>query len=293
MKRRTVSLIFYCSILLSINNMKVATNCREVFLLVIVGLFFSVSSCKSHSYAVEPPNDSQSAATFVTQADQHYAQRENLQFLRQGIIELRQAQTADPGSYDAAWRLAKFNYYLATHTDGDERDKAFRGGIEAGEAAIGLQSNRPEGHFWLGANYGGSLEQGSIFGLATVADVRKEMQAVLSLDEGYQSGSAHMVLGLVDLKAPRLLGGDRHKAVEEMEKGLRFGENNAFLRLHLAEAYQAVGRSNDARQQLNAIISMTPDPTYLPEYKEATATARRLLETMGGSNKDPAEHDRQ
>jgi predicted Zn-dependent protease len=196
---------------------------------------------------------------------------------------LRQARTADPNSYDALWRLAKFNYYLAIHTEGDEQDKAFREGIDAGKAAVALQGNKPEGHFWLGANYGGSLEEGAIFGLATVEDVRNEMQAVLKLDEGYQDGSAYMVLGLVDLKAPKLLGGDSHKAVEQLEKGLRFGESNALLRLHLAEAYQAVGRSHDARQQLNAIINMTADPNYLPEYKEALAEARKLLEKLSNS----------
>ena len=268
--------------------MQAATKYHAVSFLVIVVFSVSVSSCKSPSQIEAPANNKQSATDSVAKADQLYAQRENIQFLRQAIIELRQAQTADPGSYDAAWRLARFNYYLATHTDGDERDNAFRKGIAAGKTAIGLQGNRPEGHFWLGANYGGSLDHASIFGLATVADVRKEMEAVLRLDEGYQDGSAHMVLGLLDLKIPKLLGGDRQKAVAELEKGLRFGETNAVLRLHLAEAYQAVGRSDDARQQLNAIINMTPDPNYLPEYKEATAAARRLLETMG-PNKDSAE----
>jgi hypothetical protein len=34
-----------------------------------------------------------------------------------------------------------------------------------------------------------------------------------------------------------LFGGDPQRAVEEMEKGLRFGKTNAFLQLHLAEAY--------------------------------------------------------
>jgi tetratricopeptide (TPR) repeat protein len=282
-----VSLFFsgFCSASLNINTMKVMTNCRKVSFLVIAGLFFMVASCRSHSNVEEPANDKQSAAAYIAQADQLYAQREDILRMRQGVALLRQAHAADPGSYEAAWRLAKFNYYLATHTDGDERDKAFREGIEAGKAATRLQGNRPEGHFWLGAVYGGSLEKGTVAGLATVEDVRNEMQAVLRLDEGYQDGSAYMVLGLVDLKAPKLLGGDLQKAVEEMEKGLRFGENNAFLRLHLAEAYQAVGRSKDARQQLNLIIHMTPDPNYLPEYKEAMAEARQLLEKIGNSTK--------
>ena len=142
----------------------------------------------------------------------------------------------------------------------------------------------------MGANYGGSLEEATVFGLASVDDVRNEMQTVLKLDEGYQDGSAYMVLGLVDLKTPKLLGGDPQKAVEEMEKGLRFGETNAFLRLHLAEAYQAVGRHEDARQQLDIIINMTPDPNYMPEYKEAVAEARQLLEKLDNSTKEATSH---
>ena len=67
-------------------------------------------------------------------------------------------------------------------------------------------------------------------------------------------------------------------SVEEMQKGLRFGESNAFLRLHLAEAYLKVGRTADARQQLNSIISMKPDQNYLPEYKEAVNEAHKLLD---------------
>jgi TPR repeat protein len=55
-----------------------------------------------------------------------------------------------------------------------------------------------------------------------------------------------MVLGLVYLNAPGIVDGDPHKAVDLMEKGLRFGEPNAFLHLHLAEAYLKVERTTDA-----------------------------------------------
>ncbi|MGQ0763984.1 MAG: TRAP transporter TatT component family protein [Acidobacteriota bacterium] len=132
----------------------------------------------------------------------------------------------------------------------------------------------------MGANYGGSLEAETITGLASIDDVRNEMNTVLKLDEGYQDGSAHMVLGVLDLKAPKIVGGDPQKAVSEFGKGLQFGKGNAFLHLHLAEAYQAVGRNSDAQQQLNAILSMTPDPNYLPELKEAQAQARTMLDKL-------------
>lgn len=243
-------------------------------------LFCLATSCRSHAKVEEPADNLPPAAVSIAQADQLYAGREDLDNVRRGIIALGRARLADPASFDAAWRLAKFDSYLATHTDNAaERDKAFREGIEAGKAAVRLQGGRPEGHFWLGALYGQSAQAG-LLQLATVDDIRSEMEAVLKIDEGYQNGSAYMVLGLVYLKAPAIAGGDPHKAVEEMEKGLRFGEGNAFLRLHLAEAYQAVGRTADARKQLEAILSMKPDPDYLPEYKEAAAAARQLQDQI-------------
>jgi len=249
---------------------------------LMIALFFLISSACNWQSRTNPATSSiaynrEAVPSMIVQADQFYARRDDLTQLEQGIVLLRQATTADPNSYEAFWRLAKFDYYLASHTDGEYQERAFREGVDAGKSAIALQPNKPEGHFWLGANYGGSLESQTISGLASTSDLRQEMQTVLKINEGYQDGSAYMVLGLLDLKAPRIAGGDPQRAVQELEKGLQFGAGNAFLRLHLAEAYQAVGRSEDARQQLNAILSMTPDPNYLPELKEAQAKARSMM----------------
>jgi tetratricopeptide (TPR) repeat protein len=244
-------------------------------------LLLLATSCNDGQPYESPAADTTSAAQDITSADQLYGQREDLIQLRRGIVSLRQALTKDPGNFDAAWKLSKFNYYLATHTDDSkERDDAFKDGIAAGKSAVQIQNEKPDGHFWLGANYGGAAEHSSIQGLATVNDIRNEMQTVLRLNEGYQDGSAYMVLGLVDLNAPSIVGGDPKKAVEEMEKGLRFGEPNAFLHLHLAEAYKKVGRNDDARRELKKILSMTPDPNYLPELKEASAAAQKLLDQI-------------
>ena len=255
---------------------------RYIFLAISVGLLLFATSCNEAAPGESPSVDTASAAEDITNADQLYAQRADLLQLRRGIVSLRQAVTKDPGNYDAAWKLSKFNYYLATHSDdSNERDSAFRAGIDAGKTAVQLHNDKPDGHFWLGANYGGAAEHSAIQGLATVSDIRNEMQTVLKLDQGYQNGSAYMVLGLVDLNAPALVGGDPKKAVEEMEKGLPFGEPNAFLHLHLAEAYKKVGRNDDARREIKKILSMTPDPGYMPEYKEASAAAQKLLDELG------------
>jgi uncharacterized protein (UPF0297 family) len=58
---------------------------------------------------------------------------------------------------------------------------------------------------------------------------------------------------------------------------LRYGSENALLRLNLAQAYHAVNRDPDARKQIDYIMSMKIDPAYEPEYKDAVEQAKKLL----------------
>lgn len=215
----------------------------------------------------------------LRQADESYAARDDLGRVREGLETLRRVLAVDPNNYEGAWRAARLNYTLGDKTtDGKEKEKAFRNGITAGEAAVRAEPNRAEGHFWLGANQGGYAEaKGPLYGLSAAESLRREMETVLKLDESFQGGSAFMVLGRLDVELPTMLGGDPKRAVETLERGLRYGEQNSLYRLRLAEAYLEVKRMNDAREQLNYILNMKPPPDYLPEYKKSETKARELL----------------
>lgn len=65
-------------------------------------LLSAAIGCKSHRNVEEPAADRPSAASYISQADQKYAQREDLTRLQEGIVLLRQALTAAPDNYDAA-----------------------------------------------------------------------------------------------------------------------------------------------------------------------------------------------
>ena len=243
-------------------------------------LTLSISCKKAATASYDRPAVHPSAEA-ISEADKFYAGRADLVKVRQGIVSLRQAQADDPANYDLAWRLAKFNYYLGAHSpNSNEQDKAFHEGVEAGKLAVKLQDGKPEGHFWLGANYGGSAQISILSGLSEIEDIKREMETVLKLDEGFQSGSAYMVLGQVYLQAPRLLGGDVQKAIGYLEKGIKFGPDNALLRLRLAQAYAEAHRNDDARKQIEVLITMKPAPGYEPEHDEAVAEARKLEEKI-------------
>jgi tetratricopeptide (TPR) repeat protein len=225
----------------------------------------------------ETADNSQTSVGAIEEADRLYVAREDLMKVRQGLVTLRRRAMVDGGNYDIAWRLARLNYYLGSHTtDSAEREKAFREGIQAGKLAVQLQDGKPDGHFWLGANYGGSAQDSTLAGLSEVEDIRREMDTVIKLDSNYQAGSAYMVMGQTYLQAPMLLGGDRYKAVEYLEKSVQIGPTNALAHIHLAEAYLAVNKKDDAQKQLATLIAMKPNPDFIPEHNEALVEARKL-----------------
>jgi len=222
--------------------------------------------------------DAKMATDKIAEAETLYDGREDMNRARVAVTTLRQAHTADYGNYEASWKLARAAFYVGDRTKNDsERSDMFREGTEAGKAAVKLQPDKPDGHFWLGANYGGTAEHSTIANLSSFQDIKREMEAVLKIDEAYQGYSAYLGLGRLYLQAPRVLGGDSTKAMEYLEKGIKLNPNNSPMRYHLAEAYEANNRNAEAKKQIETLMAMTPDPKYVAEHKDAVEKAKKLL----------------
>lgn len=259
---------------------------RSVMVLsTAVSLVFMGLACQTSAPADRMAidrGDAKAAADRLAEAEVLYEGREDLNKARVCVAALRQARTADYGSYEAAWKLARAAFYVGDRSDSNsEKDDMFREGIEAGKAAIALQPDKPDGHFWLGANYGGEASQSTLANLSSVQDIKREMEAVLKIDETYQGYSAYLGLGRLYLQAPKVLGGDTAKAIEYLEKGVKLSPNNTMMRFHLAEAYVEANREGEAKKQIETIKTTTPDPKYTAEHKDAVAKADKLLEKIG------------
>jgi len=225
--------------------------------------------------------DAKMATAKVAEADTLYEGREDMNKARVAVATLRQARLADYGNYEAAWKLARASFYVGDRTQsGSEKDDMFREGTEAGKAAVKLQPDKPEGHFWLGANYGGTAANSTIANLSSFQDIKREMETVLKLDESYQGYSAYLGLGRLYLQAPKVLGGDTGKAIEYLEKGVKLNPNHGLMRFHLAEAYESSNRDAEAKKQIEALTAITPDPKFVAEHKAAVEKGKKLLEKI-------------
>ena len=256
---------------------------------VLISVVLGSVACESSAPASGPAidmGDPTRAAEKIAEAEALYEGREDLTKARVAVAALRQARTADYGNYDAAWKLARAAFYVGDRTDNEaERDDMFRDGTEAGKAAVKLQPDKPDGHFWLGANYGGTAAHSTLANLSSFKDIKGEMEAVLRIDESYQGYSAYLGLGRLYLQAPRMLGGDSQKAIEYLEKGVKLNPAHALMRFHLAEAYEANNRRGEAKKQIGALMALTPDPKHIAEHKHAIEQAKRLLEKIEAADR--------
>ncbi|MGH9942872.1 MAG: hypothetical protein ACRD9R_11015, partial [Pyrinomonadaceae bacterium] len=138
-----------------------ATTNLWLKLICVVAIGAAVSGCSTSATDSNPAEAVKASATLpvddlLRQADESYRQRADLDRVRAGIKVLKRIRAIESQNFEASWRAARLNYTLGDKsTDEEERAKAFKEGEEAGKAATRAEPNRPEGHFWLGANYGG------------------------------------------------------------------------------------------------------------------------------------------
>ena len=274
---------------MSLNCVRARSRSVAVWSLTFALAALSLVGCRSGADESQPSASASPTVThlpageLIKRADEDYAARDDLARVRDGLQTLRRIRAVNHNDYEAAWRTARLDYTLADRlgdsaADTKEKEQAFTDGIEAGETATSAEPNRAEGHFWLGANYGGYAEfKGVLTGTGYAEKLRKEMEAVLKIDETYEGGSAYVALGQLDLEMPEMLGGDPNRAVATLEKGLKVDPSNALIHLRLAQAYLALKRKDDARRELNWIVNSKPDPEFLPEHNDAVKQAREML----------------
>ena len=225
-----------------------------------------------------PASHSRPLSVLVRQSDDYYLGRQNAENVRKALVLLREAVSKNPEDYEAWWRISKFTCYVARQRAEPEELKLLEEAIEAGKKAVALQPDRPEGHFWLGANYGLSAEErGFLKGLFLVDTIRREMEAVVRLDPDYEQAAGLRTLARVDYRAPFFKGGDKRRSIRLLEECLKRYSEDSLAMLYLADSLLAVGRRDEAREQLEKILSLCPDPQYAPELAENQEEARARL----------------
>jgi tetratricopeptide (TPR) repeat protein len=222
----------------------------------------------------------QETKTLVQQGDDLYAQRGDLAKAKEALAKYQAALPAGEDAYGVNWRLARVEYWIGDHTpDNNVKKQIFQQGIDYAKKAIELAPDKVEGHFWLGVCYGVYGEaKGVLKSLALVKPIKEEMRRVLEIEPAYDKGGADRVLGRVFHEVPGFFGGSEKKSLEHLLKAVEYGPRVGLNLLYLADTYISLDQIEKARETLEYILTMEPEPELIPETEEERVQARQRLE---------------
>lgn len=218
-------------------------------------------------------------AELIAQGDALYAQRADLAQAGRAAGLYEQALQQDPKSEEAAWKLARAQYWLGLHAPKEQKLDVYQKGVDAAKQAIALNPKSVAGHYWLGVNYGvyGSAK-GVMESISLVNPIKAEMATVIELAPDYEAGGPYRVLGRLYYKLPGIFGGDNDKAMEYLRTAVKKGPHRYLNHIYLAEVYYDEDKSQEANQLLQAVIAGPSEPGYEPEDAEWKAQAKQMLQ---------------
>ena len=239
----------------------------KMFFLLLILLSFSLSL-----FSQEPEE-------LIAQGDKLYAEMKDMATAEEARAKYQEA-TNKARSYEAYWKLARILYYVGKNTESKkERRIIFSQGVYYAKKAVMLEPEKPDGHYWLGVNYGVYGEtKGVLRSLSLVKPIKEAMNKVIELDRGYEDGGPDRVLGRVYFKLPGFAGGSNKKSLEHLLKSKELGPNDPLTRCYLADTLLSLKEVDKAREELDYVLGMESDPRWISGIEDCKEEAKRMLQ---------------
>ena len=223
-------------------------------------------------------------------ADNCYAARAEITKVRQSAQTLR-AELAKSESYDLAWRLSRALFFLG------QEERAVKpvppqslaaqleltrdlhtAGADAGRRAIAQQPQRVEGLFWTGVNLAllAAVEPRRR-ALVHVLQAQRALQKAIAIEPEYHAAGPLRVLGRLQHKIPRLLGGGQRRALTNFERAIAHAPMNTVTRIYFAELLLDMGERDRAAAQLETILRAPLDPEWNFEISRDQIRAKEMI----------------
>jgi len=211
-------------------------------------------------------------------ADELYRQRTDLPAIQRSINLLE--QTADGEDDEVYWRLARAHFFLGQQAPSAVQASAyFSKGAVAGEIATRSNPNSVAPQFWYGVNLA-LLAQNEMLWSA-MRHIRRAQHALRrakEIDASFHGAGSVRVLGRIQHKVPRILGGSKRRAQESYEEAIRIAPENTVTRMYFAELLHEVGKEEAACEQLRYVLSVEMDENWSFEINRDQARASQILE---------------
>lgn len=196
---------------------------------------------------------------------------------------LEPAARSLPDRYDAQIKAATALAWLAEHApDVAFRKQAAQHGIAIAQHARQLDAKRVEGHYWYALNVGLLADVDRDYGLSAVDEMVSTLKVAIDLDPAYDHAGSLRLLGLLHLRAPAppISVGSKRKAQQLFQRAIEIHPQFPENYLYLAEAQRDLSRIDDARANLQKMLTLPVPAGYDEPASQWRARAKELLESL-------------
>ena len=214
----------------------------------------------------------------IGRAEELYRKRARPGAVRESVMILSGARGGND-RYEVQWRLARSLFFLGQEApEASASSELYAAGVGAGERAVAVNSERVEGHFWVGVNLALFAEShGGLRGLQALRWGRAELQMAVKINEAYHDAGPLRVLGRLAHKAPRLFGGSLRQSQKYFDRAIEIAPTNTVTLLYAAELALDRDQVSRAVFLLDLLIALPTDPDWEYENLRDRELARKLL----------------
>lgn len=188
-----------------------------------------------------------------------------------------------PGAeYALLWRWARMSHFRAMlviqESKTEEAARHYGEGAVEAAAAVELQPNRVEGHFWTGVCLiEAARMRGMPAAMRALSKTVNHIQRAIEIDENFHFAGPLRVMGRMTYMRPRLFGGSIERALGYYERALKSAPGNSTTRLYYADALIANRQGQAGRQAYQELIEAPVDEDWLWEQaRDKKIAAERL-----------------
>ena len=180
-------------------------------------------------------------------------------------------------------RLARTSFILGDIAESGQRRLYYEQGRQYAEKILQEYPEHVAGHYWLGLNLGGLADVNRLQGRKLLPQILEELERAASINPGYDQGGAYRVLGRIYYSAPGrpLSVGDMNKSLDLLQKATALAPSNSTNHLYLAETLLKLGRQDQARKELQQVLTATQNTEGLRGLEEDKAAAKELIQKSG------------
>lgn len=217
----------------------------------------------------------------IGRADELYHQRAQAGAVRESVMVLSGAR-GGTDRYEVQWRLARAIFFLGQQSSSrDSSRQLYSAGIVAGERAVALNDERVEGHFWVGVNLALFAEtNGGVRGARALLWARLELKRAIAISESYHDAGPLRVLGRLEHKAPKILGGNIKRSRALLDRALEIAPSNSVTLTYAAELALENGERERALSFLQRVIASPTQAGWEFENERDRKLARSLVERI-------------